>query len=90
MRKALLAEHGIEIAGGLGPLMGQIWRIGLMGYVAQPDNVRTFLAALAGILSGPGLQRGRRRRPGRRGGGSFPLAPWQPLHGALVDRHKNK
>ena len=54
VRKALLAEHGIEIAGGLGPLMGQIWRIGLMGYVAQPDNVRTFLAALAQILNAQG------------------------------------
>ncbi len=56
VRKALLAEHGIEIAGGLGPLMGQIWRVGLMGYVAQPDNVRTFLSALGGLLSHSGLK----------------------------------
>lgn len=56
VRKALLAEHGIEIAGGLGPLMGQIWRVGLMGYVAQPENVRTFLSALGRLLSHPGLK----------------------------------
>ncbi len=54
VRKALLAGHGIEIAGGLGPLMGQIWRIGLMGYAARPENVRTFLAAFAQILTDRG------------------------------------
>ncbi len=54
VRQALLAEHGIEIAGGLGPLMGQIWRVGLMGYVAQPANVTTFLDAFAGILTAQG------------------------------------
>ena len=54
VRKALLAEHGIEIAGGLGPLMGAIWRIGLMGYAARPENVRTFLAAFAQVLTAQG------------------------------------
>ena len=54
VRKALLADHSIEIAGGLGPLMGQIWRIGLMGYAARPENVRTFLDAFAQILTAQG------------------------------------
>ena len=54
VRKALLAEHGIEIAGGLGPLMGQIWRVGLMGYAARPENVRTFLEAFADVLTTQG------------------------------------
>ena len=31
IRKSLLSEYGIEIAGGFGPLAGKIWRIGLMG-----------------------------------------------------------
>jgi len=31
VRTRLLAEHGIEIGGGLGPMKGKVWRIGLMG-----------------------------------------------------------
>jgi aspartate aminotransferase-like enzyme len=34
--------------------MGKIWRVGLMGNVAQPDNVRTFLTALAQVLTEQG------------------------------------
>ena len=32
VRKALLDDYGIEIAGGLGAFKGKVWRIGLMGY----------------------------------------------------------
>jgi alanine-glyoxylate transaminase/serine-glyoxylate transaminase/serine-pyruvate transaminase len=32
VRSSLLQEFGIEIGGGLGPLKGKIWRVGLMGY----------------------------------------------------------
>jgi alanine-glyoxylate transaminase / serine-glyoxylate transaminase / serine-pyruvate transaminase len=46
VRQQLLDEFGIEIAGGLGPLKGKIWRVGLMGYSCQKPNVLTFLAAL--------------------------------------------
>ena len=45
VRKVLLAEHSIEIGGGLGPLAGKVWRIGLMGESARQENV---LAVLAG------------------------------------------
>ena len=31
VRSALLLDHGIEISGGLGPLAGKLWRIGVMG-----------------------------------------------------------
>src|ERR1035438_3013418 len=31
VRRRLLQEYGIEISGGLGPLAGKTWRIGLMG-----------------------------------------------------------
>ena len=36
----------IEIGAGLGPLSGKIWRIGLMGHTAQPENVDRVLEGL--------------------------------------------
>lgn len=51
VRKRLLNEYNIEIAGGFGPLKGQIWRIGLMGFSSQRENVTLLLAALREILS---------------------------------------
>ena len=39
----LLNQHGIEVGGGLGALAGQVWRIGLMGYNSQPENVDLLL-----------------------------------------------
>jgi len=50
IRKALLERYGIEIGGGLGPLAGQIWRIGLMGHTARLRNVATLLGALEELL----------------------------------------
>ncbi len=46
VRKRLLEEYNIEIAGGLGELKGEVWRIGLMGYSSRKENVTLFLAAL--------------------------------------------
>src|SRR5205814_15628 len=46
VRKQLLGEFGIEIGGGLGPLKGKTWRIGLMGESSSASNVLLFLAAL--------------------------------------------
>jgi alanine-glyoxylate transaminase/serine-glyoxylate transaminase/serine-pyruvate transaminase len=46
IRKALLQEHSIEIGGGLGPLAGKVWRVGLMGESARQENVVAVLAAL--------------------------------------------
>jgi alanine-glyoxylate transaminase/serine-glyoxylate transaminase/serine-pyruvate transaminase len=45
-RKALLEDFGIEVGGGLGPLAGTGWRIGLMGHNAQTRPLTTLLAAL--------------------------------------------
>jgi alanine-glyoxylate transaminase/serine-glyoxylate transaminase/serine-pyruvate transaminase len=56
VRKQLLEEFGIEIAGGLGPVKGKIWRIGLMGYSCQKSNVLIFLAALEKTLSDQGFR----------------------------------
>ncbi len=45
MRKNLLEKHGIEIAGGFGPLAGKIFRIGLMGPLSNESCVNLFLTA---------------------------------------------
>ena len=50
VRSRLLQDYRIEIAGGFGPLKGQGWRIGLMGYSASERNVHYLLAALGEIL----------------------------------------
>jgi alanine-glyoxylate transaminase/serine-glyoxylate transaminase/serine-pyruvate transaminase len=60
VRARLLAEHNIEIGGGLGPLAGQIWRVGLMGGSAREENVARLLTALRIILGA-----GRMSRPSR-------------------------
>lgn len=54
VRARLLETFGIEIGGGLGPLKGKAWRIGLMGESSTEDNVLTLLNALEelGIQSG--------------------------------------
>ena len=50
VRAQLLNEFGIEIGGGLGPMKGKTWRIGLMGETSQARNVLVFLAALEKCL----------------------------------------
>ena len=50
VRPRLLNEFGIEIGGGLGPLKGQVWRIGLMGHSSSAENVLLLLSALDKIL----------------------------------------
>jgi len=50
VRTRLLDEFGIEVGAGLGPLAGEIWRIGLMGENARPEPVDRLLEALHKIL----------------------------------------
>ena len=50
VRGRLLDEFGIEVGAGLGPLAGEIWRIGLMGENARPESVDRLLEALRKIL----------------------------------------
>lgn len=61
VRQALLRDYGIEIGGGLGPLKGKIWRVGLMGHSARRSKVVAFLGALEEVLarSGVAVERGR-------------------------------
>ena len=49
--RGLLERFGIEIGGGLGAFKGKVWRIGLMGYGARPNNVLLLLAALEQLLA---------------------------------------
>ena len=55
-RDQLLDEFNIEIAGGIGPLKGRIWRLGLMGYCAQRANVLLLLAAMENVLTAQGAR----------------------------------
>jgi len=60
VRGRLLSEHGIEIGGGLGPMKGRVWRIGLMGESSRRAHVLAVLAALEDALRAEG----RRVQPG--------------------------
>jgi alanine-glyoxylate transaminase/serine-glyoxylate transaminase/serine-pyruvate transaminase len=54
VRQQLLKEFGIEIGGGLGPMKGKTWRIGLMGETSSSRNVLLLLAALERCLGDQG------------------------------------
>ncbi len=54
VRKAVLEQASIEIGGGLGPLVGKVWRIGLMGESSRQENVLAVLAALEQALARAG------------------------------------
>jgi len=56
VRKQLLDEFNIEIAGGLGPVKGKIWRVGLMGYSCQNTNILLFLAGFEKTLADQGFR----------------------------------
>ncbi|KAI3429701.1 hypothetical protein D9Q98_005786 [Chlorella vulgaris] len=53
--KNAMDKFSVEIAGGLGPTAGQIWRVGLMGYNAKPANVELVLAAFKDGLTQQGF-----------------------------------
>ncbi|MEM7769850.1 MAG: alanine--glyoxylate aminotransferase family protein [Cyanobacteria bacterium P01_A01_bin.37] len=48
--QTLLEQYSLEIGNGLGELAGKVWRIGLMGYNSQPQNVGRVLEALRSVL----------------------------------------
>jgi len=50
IRRRLLDEYNIEIAGGLGAFKGRVWRIGLMGFSSRRENVHLLLSALECLL----------------------------------------
>lgn len=55
VRSRLLVDSNIEIGGGLGPLKGRIWRIGLMGFGSTRENVQLVLEALRRALEAEGF-----------------------------------
>jgi len=59
-RDQLLDEFNIEIAGGIGALKGQIWRLGTMGYCSQKQFILQLLAAMDKAL----LDQGHRHSAG--------------------------
>ncbi|HXY00691.1 MAG TPA: alanine--glyoxylate aminotransferase family protein [Candidatus Limnocylindrales bacterium] len=67
VRNQLLDEYNIEIAGGIGPTKGQIWRLGTMGYCSQKAFVLELLAALDQVL----LSQGHKHSPGAGVGGAI-------------------
>jgi alanine-glyoxylate transaminase/serine-glyoxylate transaminase/serine-pyruvate transaminase len=50
VRKHLLEHDGIEIAGGFGPLAGKVFRIGLMGPMANEECLQMFLGKFGAAL----------------------------------------
>ncbi len=59
VRRTLLAEHGIEIAGGFGPLAGKIFRIGMMGPLATPEGLDQFFGAFERCIAVAGAPAAR-------------------------------
>lgn len=51
VRGTMLNEFGIEIAGAFGPLAGNVWRIGSMGYSCRKNNILRVLGALESTLT---------------------------------------
>ena len=43
--KHAMDTYSLEIAGGLGPTAGMVWRVGIMGFNAKPQNVDLVLTA---------------------------------------------
>lgn len=58
VRSALLNEFNLEVGGGLGPIKGKAWRVGLMGETSSPRNVLYFLSCLERLLKRQGVSVG--------------------------------
>lgn len=50
VRSTLLNDYSIEIGAGLGELAGKVWRIGLMGYTSNEQNINLLVNALKMLL----------------------------------------
>lgn len=55
-RRFLRERHRIEVGGGLGPLAGRVFRVGLMGHGARLPNVLRAVAAIGDALRAAGRQ----------------------------------
>jgi len=52
-----MQKYNLEIAGGLGPTAGKVWRVGVMGYNAQPMNVNMVVTAFKEGLAAQGYKK---------------------------------
>eukprot|EP00201_Polytomella_parva_P022457 CAMPEP_0175040986 /NCGR_PEP_ID=MMETSP0052_2-20121109/1630_1 /TAXON_ID=51329 ORGANISM="Polytomella parva, Strain SAG 63-3" /NCGR_SAMPLE_ID=MMETSP0052_2 /ASSEMBLY_ACC=CAM_ASM_000194 /LENGTH=401 /DNA_ID=CAMNT_0016303383 /DNA_START=57 /DNA_END=1262 /DNA_ORIENTATION=- len=43
--KNAMDTYSVELSGGLGPSVGKVWRVGVMGYNARPQNIELVIAA---------------------------------------------
>lgn len=48
--KNAMDKYKVEISGGLGPSAGKVWRVGILGYNAQPQNIQLVLDCFRGGL----------------------------------------
>jgi alanine-glyoxylate transaminase/serine-glyoxylate transaminase/serine-pyruvate transaminase len=51
VRMKLLNDFNIEIGSGLGELAGKVWRIGLMGFSSNEENINACISALNKIMN---------------------------------------
>lgn len=56
VRQRMLAKHGIEILGGFGPLMGKVFRVGIMGVLSTEPDVLLLVEAFEEALREEGYQ----------------------------------
>ena len=49
-------KYKVEIAGGLGPSAGKVWRVGILGFNAQPQNIQLVLDAMRDGLKQQGYK----------------------------------
>ena len=56
IRTALLNDYNLEIGSGLGALAGSVWRIGLMGFASNKNNVLLCVSAIGNVLAAQGIQ----------------------------------
>ena len=86
VRTQLLRDYNIEIGAGLGPVKGQIWRIGVMGYSANRSNVLLCLNALETILHGMNypVEPGAATEAAQGVYASYDAPPTEPSHTKVV------
>ena len=57
VRSHLLQSDGIEISGGFGPLNGKVFRVGIMGPLANEEGVTHFMTCFSNALKAAGYNR---------------------------------
>ncbi len=55
-----MSKYNLEIAGGLGPSAGKVWRIGIMGFNATAANIALVIAVFKDGLEAQGFKGGKK------------------------------